>query len=95
VTALKQAAEAAEDARVQQLAHSAQQHAQLSAMRPVAEAHDHAVARRHELQRRLEVRSNLASPHCRPGLLGSFLWYRPGPLCQCRFRIGYIGRQRT
>jgi hypothetical protein len=21
------------------------------------------------------------------GLLGSFLWYRPG-LCQCRFRIG-------
>jgi hypothetical protein len=23
-------------------------------------------------------------------LLGSFLWYRPGP-CQCRFRIGYIG----
>jgi hypothetical protein len=27
-----------------------------------------------------------------PGLLESFLWYRPG-LCQCRFRIGlYLGR---
>jgi hypothetical protein len=24
-----------------------------------------------------------------PGLLGSFLWYRPG-LCHCRFRTGYL-----
>jgi chromosome segregation ATPase len=54
VDKLKQAAEAAEAAMAAQKKHSAQQYAQLEAMRPVCEAHDWAVARQHELQSRLE-----------------------------------------
>jgi hypothetical protein len=41
-------------------------------------------------QLEVSLRGHLASCRCKPGLLGSFLWYRPG-LRQCRFRTGYIG----
>ena len=39
---------------VAQKKYSAQQYAQLEVVRPIAEAHDAAIARQHELQSRLE-----------------------------------------